>query len=140
MENIAENMYTYVTDMLCYQDVYLMFDRYKSFSIKSSTRTQRAKNLAYRHKLGLQNVLPAKDKVLTCTNNKVQLIDIVCEYVTRKVSDGTFNHKFVITGLNEVPTEVLRGSESMRHDFRTTHEEADVILVQQVQLSKNHLR
>ena len=71
--------------MLCYQDVYLVFDRYKTFSIKSNTRSQRAKDIAYRHKLGLQTCLPAKDKVLSCTSNKIQLIDIVCKYITEKV-------------------------------------------------------
>ena len=28
VEDIAQNMYSYVTDMLCYQDVYLIFDKY----------------------------------------------------------------------------------------------------------------
>ena len=68
---------------------------------------------------------------MSCTSNKIQLIDIICDYVTRKVSEGTFNRLFVVTGSDEVPTQVLRGYASARHDFRTTHEEADVILVHQ---------
>ena len=45
---IGENMY--VKELLYYHDVYLVFDRYKDYSIKSSTRNSRAKNLAKRHK------------------------------------------------------------------------------------------
>lgn len=128
---IGENMYEYVKDLLYYHDVYLVFDRYKDYSIKSSTRNSRAKNLAYRHKIDLNTVLPSKDKVLSCTSNKVQLINIVCQYLRKKVSEGTFNHRFVVTGAEEIPIQVLNGFESPTYDLRTSHEEADNIIVQQ---------
>ena len=38
----------------------------------------------------------------------------------------------VITGKEPVPIEITNGIEHQRHDIKTTHEEADVIIVQQV--------
>ena len=47
VEKIAENMLDYLKNLLFRQDVYLVFDRYRKYSIKSSTRAQRAKDWAY---------------------------------------------------------------------------------------------
>ena len=47
VEDIAENILKYAMNILCPKVVYLMFDRYKKYSIKESTQIQRAKNLAY---------------------------------------------------------------------------------------------
>ena len=49
----------------------------------------------------------------------------------KKVSEGTFNHRFVVTGAVEIPIQVLNGLESPTCDLRTSHEEADKIIVQQ---------
>ena len=35
--------------------------------------------------------VPAKDKVLTCTANKVQLIDIICDFIVQKVSSWSYH-------------------------------------------------
>ena len=43
-EMIGEGMYEYVKELLYYHDVYLVFGRYKDYSIKSATRNSRAKN------------------------------------------------------------------------------------------------
>lgn len=48
VEDIAENILKYAMNILCPKVVYLMFDRYKKYSIKESTQIQRSKNLAYR--------------------------------------------------------------------------------------------
>ena len=131
-EQIAANMYDKVIEMLYYQDVYFVFDRYKAYSIKSSTRAERAKNRAYRHQITSNTILPSKEKVLSCTSNKVQLIDIVVEYLVTKISEGNFKHRFVITGSKDTPTqEVLSGKAILRHDLTTSHEEADGIIIQQ---------
>ena len=37
----------------------------------------------------------------------------------------------MITGSDETPTQVVGGIDTIRHDIRTTHEEADLILIQQ---------
>ena len=131
LEHIAENMYTYVKELLYHQDVYLVFDRYKIFSPKSSTRSQRAKNIAFLHHLTLQTVLPSKEGTLSCAGNKVQLIDIISEYITNNVAKNHFKNTLMITGSEDIPIEVCDGNVSMKNEMRTTHEEADMIIVQQ---------
>ena len=98
-EAIVSNLYHRVLDMLFYQDVYFVFDRYRDFSIKGFTRSDRAKNIAYRHKITLTSILPSKEKVLQCTSNKTQLIDIIVP--VEKVSEAKLNHTFVVTGSDD---------------------------------------
>lgn len=56
IETIAVQMYEKVIEVLFHEDVYLVFDRHRKYSIKSSTRSQS-------HKLTLQTVIPGKEKV-----------------------------------------------------------------------------
>jgi len=44
----------------------------------------------------------------------------------------TLDHKPVITGKDFTPIEIMKGLQRERIDLWTTHEEADVIIVQQV--------
>jgi hypothetical protein len=46
----------------------------------------------------------------------------VCEY----------ENKLVITGTESIPIEISNGSSTLRDDLKTMHEEADVIIVQQI--------
>ena len=63
IETIAVQMYEKVIEILFHEDVHLVFDRYRKYSIKSSTRSQRENYIGYRHKLTLQTVIPGKEKV-----------------------------------------------------------------------------
>ena len=47
------------------------------------------------------------------------------------MADGNLANTLVITGSDETPIEITAGSFIQREDLRTTHEEADVIMVQQ---------
>ena len=87
-----------------------------------------------RHKLSLQTPLPPQKELLTVTENKIKLLDIICEqlleiYQAEHVQDA---HRLVITGKKVVPVEVFKGIAINRNDFKTFHEEADVIIVQQM--------
>ena len=46
--------------------------------------------------------------------------------------EKTLNHKLVITGKEPTPIEICKAKKRELLDFRTTHEEADVIIIQQV--------
>ena len=48
-----------------------------------------------------------------------------------RVASKTFFNTLVITGSSDVPLQVTHGLTIPRHDLRTTHEEADLIIVQQ---------
>ena len=75
--------------------------------------------------------------VLTVTENKVQLIDLICQQVQEKAtyipaSEDSFNYKLVMTGSGYVPQQIHMGIVISRHDLTTSHEEADVIIPQQM--------
>ena len=77
--------------------------------------------------------LPRQHVVLSVTKNKVQLIDLLCEEL-QQIADMPLNTSLVITGRSPVPMEVRLRSDSLvqRFDLKTTHDEADVIIPQQV--------
>ena len=47
------------------------------------------------------------------------------------VASEEFFNTLVITGSSDVPVQVTHGLTIPRHDFRTTHKEADLIVVPQ---------
>ena len=118
--------------------MYLIFDRYYEYSIKSGTRKSRmSKKSGTAHKFKLSTPLPSQQLVFTVTENKAQLIDMICEQVKNKAlsipaNEEEFSHKLLITGSSAVPQEICSGVSIDRTDLKTTHEEADVIIPQQV--------
>ena len=59
------------------QDVYIVFDRYHQDSIKGHTRIVRASGVTRRFHLQLATELPSQKVVLTVTQNKMQLKDLI---------------------------------------------------------------
>ena len=117
-------------------DVYLIFDRYDEYSTNSVTRGARATEASRVHQLKANTELPSQKVVLTVTENKKQLMDIIC---TELIQDESFHrehvqeHKFVIIGQEKTPVEIRNGGLIIhRRDMDTTHEEADIIIVQQM--------
>ena len=133
VEDYVSNFCHYVLGKAKYCDVYLVFDRYYDFSIKSGTRLARASQCASRrHMFTMSTPLPPQKVYLTVTENKVQLIELICQHLISITQEQPLDRKLVITGKDPTPIEVLRGAQRELSDFRTTHEEADVIIVQQV--------
>ena len=134
VRDFVENVFQYTANHLKVSDTYLIFDRYYDNSIKENTRASRAGQHASReHQLSMQTPLPPQKVCLTVTRNKVQLIKLVCDYFTQKKHLLPRNGKsLVITGPDLIPIQISAAAEVERIDLRTTHEEADVIIVQQV--------
>ncbi|KAG0729507.1 hypothetical protein GWK47_030173 [Chionoecetes opilio] len=123
----------WVNARLLEADVHLCFDRYFEYSTKSSTRSARA-NATRVHQLERKTPLPARDAVLKNSANKKQLNTLLCDAI---LSDDNFlqhatqNHQLVVTGENDMPTQVSKGRKSPRLDLASTHEEADILITQQ---------
>lgn len=114
-------------------DTYLVFDRYVEMSTKEILRKTRAGKEANRkHQLSLSTPLPAQKVCLSVTGNKSQLIDLFCQYLIEHKGELENYHKLVITGPDPVPQQIWNGQVQTRADLQTTHEEADVIVTQQV--------
>ena len=114
-------------------DVYVVFDRYFEYSVKSATRSNRSGQYSSRrHRLSLSSPLPPQKVVLAVAENKVQLINLICAELVNKGLSRALKHKLVITGKDPKPTEVANDKLTERSDLETFHEEADVIMVQQM--------
>ena len=77
--------------------------------------------------------LPPCRVILSSSQNKVQLIQlIVSEIVVCKEELQTGQRELFVTGQNGDPFEFTDGLCIQRADMRTTHEEADIIMIQQL--------
>jgi len=58
-------------------DVYLIFDKYHEYTIKSTTRDGRETGVSRKHRLNRTTKLPAQKVVLSSVENKKQLIRLI---------------------------------------------------------------
>ena len=141
VKNYVDNFCEYVIGKALHSDVYLTFDRYYEYSIKSVTRGARGgKHATRRHHLNESSPLPPQKVVLTVNENKIQLVDIICNYLVENclASGEPVQHKIIVSGRDPVPIELICGHQFHRPDLRTTHEEADVTMVyQMLYIAKN---
>ena len=127
----------YIERKLVYRDIYLVFDRYKDYSTKSATRAGRgaSQEKARLHNLSTTMQMPKQKTILAVPENKKQLIAIIVEDLTTNLhfpDNCSPERKLVVTGQNDTPVEITRVCNIQRQDLRTSHEEADNIIVQQV--------
>ena len=127
--DLLASIRNYVTKHLTDADVYLVFDRYRADSIKSDTRMERLGQLNRTHNLMISSPLPSKDIVLKVTKTKVQLIAIIAENLLQHFIDS--QNKLIVTA-DGAPEEIYDGIRMVRTDMKTSHEEADVIIPQQI--------
>ena len=55
----------------------------------------------------------------------------MCKYLVEKIAEANLKHNFVITGSENVPKQVLAAKITEKEEFETSHEESDLIIVQQ---------
>lgn len=55
----------------------------------------------------------------------------MCKYLVEKIAEANLKHNFVITGSENIPKQVLAAKITEKEEFETSHEEADLIIVQQ---------
>ena len=91
-------------------------------------------------RLKLTSSLPAQSVLFSVASNKVQIIDMIIQDLTDHKDDKVM-HPLIVTGPSPVPLELpgpIGNAESgvviRRHDLRTTQEEADTIILQQVKI------
>ena len=112
-------------------DVYLIFDRYKTGSIKSYTRTARVVAFRRFHHLLLERELTPKDMALPSSSTKENLIELISSKLCTRYETNKSPKGFVVTSKNPVPEQVQHRVKTKRRDL-TSHYEADHIMPQQV--------
>ena len=75
---------------------------------------------------------PAKHVVLTNTKNQIQLNAIFTEGIhdPSYFSEATHTHTLTIAGVRDVSIEITGGLRIDRHELRSKHEEADILIAQ----------
>ena len=112
-------------------DVYLIFDRYKTGSIKSDTRTARVGAFRRSHHLSLERELPPKDMVLPSSSTKENLIELISSELCTRFGTNKSPKLFVVTSKNPVPEQVQHEVRTKRRDLTSHYDEADYIMPQQ---------
>ena len=105
-------------------------------SIKAHTHMPRIDPGSRVHKLNIKSPLPAQEIRLSVSKNKEQLYKMMVTILTHlKTAPDTTLHTLVATGANPVPILIVtvngQSVKIRRADLQTTHEEADIIVVQQ---------
>lgn len=114
-------------------DVHLIFDRYIRGSTKEVTRNVRDKGVTKVFKMKLTSKLPAAKLMFSVTANKTQIIDFIIKDLIHHKDDAV-THSLIVTGPESVPYELSGGPVVRRRDLETTKEEADTIIIQQVNI------
>ena len=111
VQDYVQNLMDYTTRHLQIADTYLIFDRYYENSIKEATRTSRAgKNASRHHQLSMLTPLPPQKVVLTVTQNKLQLIKLICAFLReRQDSYHTVEGYLWLLDLNQHPQRFVMG-------------------------------
>ena len=77
VKNLVDGIEKYVRMIMLNTDVHLIFDRYKTGSIKSDTRKSRVGGFQRCHQLSLDRELPPRDMVLFSSSTKENLIELI---------------------------------------------------------------
>ena len=102
-------------------------------SINGRTRDRRASVAAgHLHHIVLQSPISPGSVSFTIIGSKVQLIDVMCYNLPAHFQEHLCSNKLIIAGANAVPYEITVGVHIKRYDMHNSHEEADVIIVNQV--------
>ena len=112
IQDYVDSFWHYVSRRLNRCDVYLIFDRYYEYSIKSGMRKGRmSQKSGTTHKLKLSTSLPSQQLVLTVTENKAQLTDMICEQVNLFVLRfyGPVNPNGVMSSAVSLPNHTFTG-------------------------------
>ena len=130
MSDLLVSLRSYILKILAETDVYLVFDRYHDYSIKSDTRQERLSQFRRSHNLSSSSPLPAKEIAMKVTDTKKQLIEMAKDDLLKNIPNHL--NKLIITAEAETPYQVHLGVQTIRNDLKSRQEEADVIIPYQV--------
>ena len=125
----VDSFKAFVHQALRRANIIIVFDRYNS--IETFTRTQRSGSSRV-YKLPPDMQALANQVVLTNTKNKIQLNAMPTESIFNPgyFTESTQTHTPTNAGVSDVPVEITGGLRIDRHDLRSTHEEADILIAQ----------
>ena len=132
---LARSVNLFVAQMLQWfkdSDVYLIFDRYFDYSIKSITRQERSKAILKERKLILTTQLPPQSDMLSFISNKKQLINMIRDALTETQVLENDPNTFMVTTSDQVPETIQKGKLEKHNELWNSFEEADIIIIRQL--------
>ena len=137
--DFVEKFKHHIKEKLNDGDTHLVFNRYKDFSTKTSTRTSRMAERCKVFQLSLTSPLPSQKVTLTITQNKKQLIDIICKHIQKNsyFQKNSEKHKLMITSQQKSPVEISCGVVIQRDDIATNQEADNIVVQQAIQVAVN---
>ena len=125
VKDLVDGIDHYVRMLRLITDVYLIFDRYKTGSIKSDTRTARVGAFQRSRHLSSERQLPPKDMVLPSSSTNENLIELISSQLYIRFETNKSPKRFVMTSKFPVPEQVQHGVRTKRRDLTSHYEEAD---------------
>ena len=130
--DLIDGVKNFTLKYLHFSDIYLIFDRYHNYSIKSNTRGAKINSFTHGYNLFRQSPLLSKDDSLSCAKFKVQLKEQIS---AGHVHIGlTEKNRLAITSNDHCPTELKDGKKKLPSDFGTGHEGAGNITIQHINM------
>ena len=117
VQDFVDGVKQYIIKLLRKTDVYLIFDRYRDFSIKSDTRLERIGKFQRSHSLSLTTPLPTRDVALRSIQTKVNLISLIVKELMQTIVEGSFENKLVVTTQENIPEQAHLGQLIKRSDI-----------------------
>ena len=119
-KHLVDGIENYVRDIIKKTEVHLIFDRYKTGSIKSDTRKARIGFFRRCHQLSLERELPPRDMVMFSSSTKENLIELISSELCRRFEANKSRNRFIVTSKDPVPEQVENGIRTKRRDL-TSH-------------------
>ena len=111
--------------------MHVIFDRYCEYSIKCGTRCSHKPQVSREHQLCLRCSLHPQEVSLTVTKNKTQPVNMICDELLSTVALLNISNRQSYWK-NTDTYRRCRGLQILRPDLKIMHEEADVIIPNQV--------
>ena len=131
VNDLVKGIWNYIKKNTEQSIVYLIFDRYMDYSIKSDTRIERVGQMKRKYTFTLHGPLPPKDVCMSSNESKENLIEVIAKELLN-CAIKCMNANVIITSKNPTTVQSNCGMEILRHDMKTEFDEADYILPQQV--------
>ena len=127
MVDLIDGVKKFILKYLHFTDVYLIFNRYYNYNVKSNAWAARVKNFKNGHNLLCQCSLPSRDDTLSCTKLKVHLkqnlhVNLVYIGLTEK-------NCLVIASTDNCPAELEDREKTSCPDLGTGCEETGNIII-----------
>ena len=100
------------------------------------TRLEILGQYARTHTLTMDTPLPTRETTLKATRTKVEKINLITLSMLDHCIGIKSQNTLIVTGQDNIPMQTEHGIEILRRDMETTHEEAHVIIPQQIHIAK----